>query len=109
MGFLAEVRGTEGSYMEIGSVSGARFLAAFSLGEAVVPEPNVLLQPQGSSTLLSSFCPFPFLICEISCLGSCSFDYIAVTVWMLEETFLTVTWDLFLICLSSGFTVMQAM
>ena len=103
MGFLAEVRGTEGSYMEIGSVSGARFL------EAVVPEPNVLLQPQGSSTLLSSFCPFPFLICEISCLGSCSFDYIAVTVWMLEETFLTVTWDLFLICLSSGFTVMQAM
>ena len=97
--------------MEIGSDSGARFLAAFDSREAVVSEPNVRFQLWESSLLFSSFCPFPFLVYKISRLGSSSFGYIAGTVWILEETFffLTVTWGLFLICLNSGFTVMQAM
>lgn len=95
--------------MEIGWGFGARFLAAFSSGEAVVPEPSELLQPRGSSVLLLSSCPFPFPIYKISRLGSGGFAYIAVTVWILEETFLTATWEPFLICLSSGFTVTQAM
>lgn len=95
--------------MEIGAGFGARLLAAFSSGEAVVPEPSVLLQPRGSSMLLLSSCLFPFPIYKISRLGSGSFAYIAVTVGILEEAFLTAAWEPFLICLGSGFTVTQAM
>lgn len=73
--------------MEIGSDSGARFLATFDSREAVVPEPNVRFQLRESSLPFSSFCPFPFLIYKISRLRSSSFSYIASTVWILEETF----------------------
>lgn len=73
--------------MEIGSDSGARLLASFDFGEAVLPEPNVHFQLRESSLLFSSFCPFPFLIYRISCLSSSSFGYICSTVWILEENF----------------------
>lgn len=85
--FHAGVQVTWGNYMEIGSDSGARLLAAFDFGEVVVPEPNVRLQLRESSLFLSSFCPFPFPIYRISCLSSSSFGYICSTVWILEEIF----------------------
>lgn len=89
--------------MEIGSDSGARFLATFNSREAVVLEPNVCFQLQESSLLFSSFCPFPFLIYKISHLSSSSFGYITGTG---RDFCFTVTWELFLTCLTSGFTVM---